>query len=52
MASLVWGAIVVLFVFWVLGFTVHFGGGLIHILLLIALALVVYNVLAGRGARV
>jgi hypothetical protein len=52
MASLIWGAIVVLFVLWVLGFAIHIGGGLIHILLVIALVLLVYNVLTGRGARV
>jgi Family of unknown function (DUF5670) len=52
MASLIWGAIVVLFALWVLGFAIHIGGGLIHILLVIALVLIVYNVLTGRGARV
>jgi hypothetical protein len=38
--------------FWVLGFAVHIGGGLIHILLVIALVLLVFNVLTGRGARI
>ena len=52
MASLIWGVIVVLFVLWVLGFAIHIGGGLIHILLVIAVVLLVYNVLTGRGARV
>jgi hypothetical protein len=52
MASLIWGVIVVLFVLWVLGFAIHIGGGLIHILLVIALVLIVYNVVTGRGARV
>jgi hypothetical protein len=52
MANMVWFAIVVLFVLWILGFAVHVGGGLIHILLVIALALVAYNLLTGRGARV
>jgi hypothetical protein len=46
------GVIVVLFVLWVLGFAIHIGGGLIHILLVIALVLIVYKVLTGRGARV
>ena len=52
MASFIWGVIVVLFVLWVLGFAIHIGGGLIHILLVIALVLIVYNVVTGRGARV
>jgi hypothetical protein len=51
-ASLIWGVIVVLFVLWVLGFAIHIGGGLIHILLVTALVLIVYNVVTGRGARV
>jgi hypothetical protein len=52
MASLMWGVIVVLFVLWVLGFAIHIGGGLIYILLAIALVLIVYNLHTGRGARV
>lgn len=52
MAGLIWGVIVVLFVFWVLGFAIHIGGSLIHILLVIALVLLVFNILTGRGARV
>lgn len=52
MAGLLWGVIVVLFVFWILGFALHFGGGLIHLLLVIALVLLVFNILTGRGARV
>jgi hypothetical protein len=52
MASLIWGVIVVLFVLWVLGFAIHIGGGLIHILLVIALVLLVFNIITGRGARV
>jgi len=52
MAGLIWGVIVVLFVLWVLGFAIHIGGGLIHILLLVAVILLVFNILTGRGARV
>ncbi len=52
MAGLIWGIIVILFIFWVLGFAIHIGGGLIHILLVIALVLLVFNILTGRGARV
>ncbi len=52
MAGLIWGIIVVLFVLWLLGFAVHVGGGLIHLLLVIALVLLVFNIITGRGARV
>jgi hypothetical protein len=40
--------IVVVFVLWLLGFALHFGGGLIHLLLVIALVLIVFNLLTGR----
>ena len=48
---MLWTIIVVLFVLWLLGFAVHVGGSLIHLLLVIAVILVVYNLIAGRSAR-
>jgi hypothetical protein len=52
MASLLWTVIVVLFVLWLLGFAVHVGGSLIHLLLVVAVVLLVVNLLTGRGARI
>jgi Flp pilus assembly protein TadB len=52
LAGLIWTIIVVLFVLWLLGFAIHIGGGLIHLLLVIALVLLVFNIITGRGARV
>jgi len=52
MAGLLWAIIVVLFVFWLIGFVVHVGGGLIHLLLVVAIVLIVVNFLTGRGARI
>lgn len=52
MASILWTIISVLFVLWLLGFLLHVGGGLIHLILLIVVVLVVVNLLTGRGARV
>ncbi len=52
MVGLIWGLIVLLFIFWVLGFALHIGGGLIHILIVIAVVLFVFNLITGRGARV
>ncbi len=52
MGGLLWAIISVLFVLWVLGFALHFGGGLIHLLLVVAVIMVVVNLLTGRGARV
>ncbi|MDP9017655.1 MAG: lmo0937 family membrane protein [Candidatus Eremiobacteraeota bacterium] len=52
MGGLLWTVIVILFVLWLIGFAVHIGGGLIHLLLVVALILFVVNLLTGRGARV
>lgn len=52
MAGILWAIITVLFVFWLLGFALHFGGGLIHLLLVIAVIMIVVNLVTGRGARV
>jgi len=51
-AGILWTVIVILFVLWLIGFAVHIGGGLIHLLLVVALVLLVINLLTGRGARV
>lgn len=48
MANLLWTIVVVLFVLWLLGFLLHVGGGLIHLLLLIALIVLIVNLVTGR----
>lgn len=41
---------IILFILWALGFFVmHVGGGLIHLLLVIALIVIVYRLLTGRS---
>ena len=50
--QLIWTLIVILFVLWLVGLVVHIGGGLIHILLVIAVILLIFNLLTGRGAKV
>ena len=52
MVGILWAIIVLLFIFWLIGFAVHLGGGLIHLLLVIAVILLIVNLLSGRGARV
>lgn len=47
--NLIWGLVVVLVVLWLLGFTMHVGGGLIHLLLVVALIVVVVRLVSGRG---
>ena len=49
--GIIWAIIVVLFVFWLLGFVFSIGGGLIHILLVVALILIVYNLVMHSRAR-
>jgi hypothetical protein len=51
MLGLLWGLVVVLFVFWLLGFTLHVAGSLIHILLVAAVVLAIYNWASNRDAR-
>jgi uncharacterized protein DUF5670 len=50
MVSLIWTIVVVLFVLWLLGFAVNVGGGLIHLLLVLAIIGIIYNLLVGRRA--
>ncbi len=52
MAGILWAVIVVLFALWLLGFLLHVGGGLIHLLLVLAVIMVIVNVVTGRGVRV
>jgi len=50
-SGILWAVIVVLFVLWLLGLIVHIGGGLIHILLIVAVIVLIYNLIAGARAR-
>jgi len=43
-----WAIFVILLIMWLLGYGLHFGGGLIHLLLVVAVIVVLYNLLAGR----
>ncbi len=47
-AYMLWTILVVLLVMWLLGFSLHVGGGLIHLLLVVALVVLVYNLVTGR----
>lgn len=52
LANLIWTLIVILVVLWLIGFLLHIGGGLIHLILVVAVILLIVNLLTGRGARV
>jgi len=45
---MLWTVFVVILVLWLLGFSFHIAGGLIHILVVIALIVLVFNLLSGR----
>ena len=45
---MLWTIIVVLFILWLLGFSLHVGGALIHLLLVVAVVVLIFNLLTGR----
>jgi hypothetical protein len=49
---MLWTIFIVLLIMWLLGFTLHIGGGLIHLLLIVGLVVLVINLLSGRRSAV
>jgi hypothetical protein len=47
-ASMLWTVFVILLVLWLLGFSFHIAGGLIHLLLVVAVVVLVINLISGR----
>ena len=45
---MLWTIFVVLLILWLLGFSLHVAGGLIHLLLIVALVILVINLVTGR----
>ncbi len=45
---MLWTIILILPVLWLAGYGFHFGGSLIHLLLVIALIVLIYNLTTGR----
>ncbi len=45
---MLWTIFVVLLILWLLGFSLHVAGGLIHLLLAVALVVLVINLVSGR----
>ena len=45
---MLWTILVILLILWVLGFSFHIAGGLIHLLLVIAVIILIVNLLRGR----
>jgi hypothetical protein len=47
---MLWTIFVVLLILWLLGFSLHVAGGLIHLLLVVALVVLLINLVSGRRA--
>jgi hypothetical protein len=45
---MLWTIFVIVVVLWLLGFSLHIGGGLIHLLLVVGLVVLIYNLVTGR----
>ena len=45
---MLWTIFVVLLILWLLGFSFHVAGGLIHLLLVVAVVMLVLNLVSGR----
>ncbi len=45
---MLWTSFIVLLILWLLGFSLHIAGGLSHLLLVVALVMLVFNLVSGR----
>jgi len=45
---MLWTIFVILLVLWILGFSFHVAGSLIHLLLVVALIVLLFNLFSGR----
>ena len=49
---MLWTIFVVLVILWLLGFSFHVAGGLIHLLLIVAVIVLIFNLLSRRRSIV
>lgn len=49
MASILWTVLVIVLILWLLGFITSTAGSLVHLLLVVALVILIYNLLTGRS---
>lgn len=50
MVSILWAILVVVLILWLVGLLAGVAGSAIHLLLIVALAVLIYNLLTGRRA--
>ena len=48
--NILWAVVAIVVILWLLGWTVANLGNIVHLLLVIALIIIVYNLIAGRRA--
>ncbi len=48
---MLWTIFVILVVLWLLGFSFHIAGGLIHLLLVVAVIVLIINLISGRRSN-
>jgi hypothetical protein len=44
---MLWTIFVILLVLWLLGFSLHIGGSLIHLLIVVAIIVLIFNLITG-----
>jgi hypothetical protein len=47
---MLWTIVAILLILWLLGFSLHIAGGLIHILLVVGLVVIIFRIASGRRA--
>jgi len=45
---MLWTIVAILLILWLLGFSFHVGGGLIHLILVIAVVVIIFQLITGR----
>jgi Family of unknown function (DUF5670) len=50
--TMLWTIFVVLLILWLLGFSLHVGGGLIHLLLVVGFVVLAINLFSGRRSAI
>lgn len=48
MTSILWAILVIVLIVWLIGLLTRVAGGLIHLLLIVAAAILIYNLVTGR----
>jgi hypothetical protein len=47
---MLWTIFVILLILWLLGFSLHVAGSMIHLLLVVAVIVLIFNLISGRRA--